>query len=207
MKKALRRRGTIALDADGVLLDYASTYAQAWARAFGESPTLAKPNAYWPRERWGVAWLEGAQLSRFRAAFDEQFWSTIPAVSGALEACRVLESVGYELVCVTAMEERHLQARKRNLRELGFPISKVIATTNEVTHTSPKAEVLRAPEVTALVEDYAPYLRGVTERIHKALILRDPEGSPNVGSELQLADSTHESLLQFARWWVEARSE
>jgi hypothetical protein len=32
------RKGLIALDADGVLLDFHLGYADAWRRAFGEAP-------------------------------------------------------------------------------------------------------------------------------------------------------------------------
>ena len=37
----------IALDADGVLLDYNRAYAGAWERAFGQRPAEADPHAYW----------------------------------------------------------------------------------------------------------------------------------------------------------------
>jgi len=33
----------IALDADGVLLDYHHAYARAWAEAFGHPPALRDP--------------------------------------------------------------------------------------------------------------------------------------------------------------------
>ena len=57
--------------------------------------------------------LTGTSLERLRAAFNEDFWSTIPAVPGALEACELLADLGYELVCVTALNERFSGARAR----------------------------------------------------------------------------------------------
>jgi beta-phosphoglucomutase-like phosphatase (HAD superfamily) len=36
----------IALDADGVLLDYGLAYAGAWERAFGQYPRERDPQAY-----------------------------------------------------------------------------------------------------------------------------------------------------------------
>ena len=36
----------IALDCDGVLLDYDRAYASAWQRAFGEFPREVEPLAY-----------------------------------------------------------------------------------------------------------------------------------------------------------------
>ena len=60
----------IALDADGVLLDYNLAYASAWERAFGVRPELRDPQAYWPADRWGVERLAGELLDRLRASFD-----------------------------------------------------------------------------------------------------------------------------------------
>lgn len=195
-------RKRIALDCDGVLLDYATAYANAWTRAFGEVPVLRIPLAYWPMERWGIPKLAGEPLVQFRAVFDEEFWSSIPAVSGALDACHRLVQAGYELVCVTALQEQYRHARERNLRTLGFPIAQVIATDNLGAGVSPKAEAISRLQPVAFVDDYGPYLVGVDAAVHKALIVRDPQGSPNVGEFLQLADSTHADLLGFARWWL-----
>lgn len=193
---------TIALDADGVLLDYATAYAHAWERAFGVMPELLNRNAYWPTKRWKVDWLEGESLRHFRSVFDEQFWSSIPPITGALEACQLLSDSGYELICVTALEHHHGPARERNLKKLGYPISRVITTDSSNQADSPKAEIINGLELVAFVDDYSPYLRGVNGSVHKALILRDPDGSPNVGDNLQLADSLHMDILDFARWWV-----
>lgn len=193
---------TLAIDCDGVLLDYALAYACAWERAFGYRPKLKNAHAYYPMDRWGVPQLAGEDLERFRATFDQNFWSTIPPMAGALEACQQLVEAGFALVCVTALDQHNLAARKKNLSALGFPIEEVIATPHQSTSRSPKAHALEQLKPIAFVDDFAPYLTGVDARIHKALIVRDPEGSPNIGEALHLADSTHADLLSFANWWV-----
>lgn len=193
---------TIAIDGDGVLLDYNAAYSHAWQRAFGELPTLKNPNAYWPIDRWAVQRLTGVPLERFRAAFDEDFWRTIPAMPGALQACELLTGLGYELVCITALDERFSGARAWNLRSLGFPISRVVTTDNVADTRSPKADVLNTLKPDAFVDDYAPYLIGVDSSIHLALIMRDADGSPNAGELLELPHSQHSDLLGFARWWA-----
>lgn len=114
---------TIALDADGVLLDYNTADAHAWQRAFGEFPALKNPNGYGPTDRWSILKLTGEPLDRLQAAFDEHFWSTIPTIAGALQACELLTGAGYELICVNALDERFTQARIRNLQSLEFPIA------------------------------------------------------------------------------------
>lgn len=196
---------TIALDCDGVLLDYATAYGAAWQRAFGEHPTLQNTHAYWPMDRWGVPRLTGDALQQFRSVFDEGFWSAIPAVPGALEACEILARQGHQLVCVTALQDRFAKARAKNLKDLGFPIEGVIVTGIDATIKSPKAAALADLMPVAFVDDYAPYLVGLSGGIHKALVMRDPVGSPNTGEALDHCDSQHANLLDFARWWTDGR--
>ena len=195
-------RRTIALDADGVLLDFHLGYAGAWERCFGVRPLERDPLAYWPMDRWQVERLDADSRARFRQHFDERFWTTVPAVPGAIEACRRLHGAGYELVCVSALDLEYEAARLRNLRELGFPIERVIATGNAEGACSPKAEAIETLRPVAFVDDYLPYLRGLPANVHTALVLRAPNGSPNTGPELSLADSVHQDLEAFAESWL-----
>ena len=195
-------RPLIALDADGVLLDFHLGYASAWQRAFGQAPSERDPLAYWPIDRWEVERLDAARRPVFRAAFDDHFWSGIPAISGALDACHRLHDAGFDLVCVSALTLEFETARLRNLRELGFPIERVIAIGNAAGERSPKADAIAELQPVAFVDDYAPYLRGVPEPVHTALVLRGPNGSPNTGADLALAKSVHPDLAGFAQYWL-----
>lgn len=192
----------IALDADGVLLDFHLAYAGAWARAFGKAPAERDPQAYWPMDRWKVERLDEKKRVQFRASFDEHFWATVPAIEGALEACHRLHDAGFELVCVSALELEFEAARLRNLKALGFPIERVIATGNEAVERSPKADAITELRPVAFVDDYLPYMRGVPRDVHTALVLRAPNGSPNVGNELLLAKSVHQDLAGFTEHWL-----
>jgi hypothetical protein len=186
-----------------VLLDFSLAYAHAWERAFGRFPGLRQPNAYWPFERGDVERLSGERKEQFRAVFDEHFWTTVPPVDGALQACHQLVDAGYELVCVSALPPHYGPARQENLRRLGFPIERVIATDHEDYATvSPKAAALQALQPLAFVDDYLPYMVGVPTQVHRALINRDPLGSPNQGEQLQHVSSTHAHLLEFSDWWL-----
>lgn len=195
----------IALDADGVLLDYHHSYPKAWQKAFGTLPALRDPLAYWPMDRYEVQRLEGEELAKLRACFDEEFWSTIPAIEGAVEACHQLHDAGYRLVCVSAITPVFQQARLQNLQDCGFPIERVIATSGTVDGNSPKAAALHELRPVAFADDYAPFLRGIPDDVHAALILREPNGSPNVAPDLELAHSQHVDLADFARWWIDQR--
>lgn len=192
----------IALDADGVLLDFHLGYAGAWQRAFGHIPLERDPLAYWPMDRWHVEKLEAPQRAVFRAMFDEQFWRTVPAVGGAVQACHRLRDAGFELVCVSALDLEFETARLRNLQDLGFPIDRVIATGNAAGDRSPKADTIASLQPIAFVDDYVPYLRGVPSNVHTALVLRGPNGSPNVGDDLLLAKSVHPDLVGFVDHWL-----
>ena len=192
----------IAIDADGVLLDYGAAYPRAWQRAFGSFPRERDPNAYWPLDRWEVERLTGERLEAFRRQFDETFWSSIPAMPGAIEATNVLHDAGFELVCVSALDRTHEQARLRNLRELGFPIERVIATP----HTdvgNPKAAALTELQPIAFLDDYLPYLTGLPPNIHTALLRSHMTGSPNHGQGRDAVRSTHADLADFAKWWLQ----
>lgn len=195
-------RPLIALDCDGVLLDFHAGYAAAWARAFGAPPAERDPLAYWPMDRWQVERLDAAGRLRFRAAFDADFWRTMPALPGALQACVRLHGAGHDLVCVTALDGEFEAQRLRNLRDLGFPIERVVATGNAAGARSPKADAIEALRPVAFVDDYAPYMRGVPDHVHTALVLRAPNGSPNVGDDLALAKSQHADLADFVQHWL-----
>jgi phosphoglycolate phosphatase-like HAD superfamily hydrolase len=192
----------VALDADGVLLDFHAGYAGAWQRAFGKRPPERDPLAYWPMDRWEVERLDETGRAHFRRHFDETFWTSVPAIEGAAAACHLLHDAGFDLVCVSALEREYESARLRNLRDLGFPIERVVATGNAAAKRSPKADAIAELAPEAFVDDYLPYFRGVPEGVHTALVLRAPNGSPNIGVELALARSVHDDLAGFAEYWL-----
>ena len=117
-------------------------------------------------------------------------------------ACHRLHDAGFDLVCVSALELEYEAARLRNLRELGFPIERVVATGNAAGRAKPEGRCDRELEPEAFVDDYLPYLRGMPVHVHTALVLRAPNGSPNTGAELALARSVHDDLAGFAEYWL-----
>ena len=114
----------------------------------------------------------------------------------------LLSNAGYELVCVTALESRFQKARLNNLKALGFPIRRVITTGHQEGDRSPKADAIAQLQPVAFVDDYIAYLRGIPAAVHAALILRAPNGSPNVGDDLKHARSIHQDLSDFADHWL-----
>jgi hypothetical protein len=86
---------------------------------------------------------------------------------------------------------------------LGFPIRRVIATSGITGAISPKAAALRLLKPLVFADDFLPYHRGVPPSIHRALITRETNGTPNIGDELGNIDSSHQNLLAFSDWWLE----
>jgi hypothetical protein len=126
----------------------------------------------------------------------------VPPIEGAVQACHRLHDAGFDLVCVSALELEYEDARLRNLKQLGFPIERVIATGNDAVERSPKADAIAALRPQAFVDDYLPYMRGVPIEVHTALVLRAPNGSPNTGDEMVLAKSVHQDLTGFVEHWL-----
>ena len=79
----------------------------------------------------------------------------------------------------------------------------MVATGNAAGSRSPKADAIEALRPLAFVDDYLPYMRGIPAQVHTALVLRAPNGSPNVGAEVtQLARSVHHDLAAFTEAWL-----
>lgn len=192
----------IALDVDGVLLNYHVQYAKAWERAFGVTVQEVDPTQYWPQKRYGLAFLKHEPLEQFRAQMDAHFWSTMPLIEGAREGCELLVQKGYTLVCVSALDVKNHAHRWQNLKDLRLPIAQLYATGNEVKENqSPKAGVINTLKPGAFVDDFAPYFKGVGSATQKVLIDRNPQTSPNHTPECKALgiEAYHDSLWDFAQ--------
>lgn len=150
-----------------------------------------------------VPTLVGSELAHFQSQFDEDFWRNVPAVSGAVQACEGLKSLGFDLICVTALPARFRDARRENLRLHGIPVSDVLVVDHATGPRSPKADLLTSLAPAAFVDDFLPYFLGVPMSIHRALVDRDPVGSPNIEKPQGLISSSHVSLVDFSRFWIE----
>lgn len=193
----IKPKPIIALDCDGVLLDYNLAYASLWKKAFGEYPNELDPHAYSHFDRWDVRHLEGKELQRLRDCMDWHFWSTIPPIEGTLSACNDLISMGYDLVCVTAIDQKHLNYRWDNLQDWDFNMKHVYATGHDtIEGLSPKSRVINLLKPVYFVDDFLPYFRGVDPSVNKILIDRAKNKSPNVGEELQHVQP-YKSLREF----------
>ncbi|MBC8741874.1 HAD family hydrolase [Paraburkholderia sp. UCT31] len=191
----------IAVDGDGVMLDYRLAFPDVWRRAFGGELKLVRPDAYHAATAFGIEWASAEQEAHFYSHFGEDAWSTMPALDGAVEGCHLLVAAGFELVCVTSMNPGFADARKRNLEAHGFPVSDVYAVKRNGVE-NPKLETLERLRAVALVDDLPDNFAGLDRAVHRALIDYGRFDAPIPTSDAAWPHSTHRSLLDFARFWV-----
>lgn len=186
----------IALDADGVLLDYNRQFGKVWGDHFGQAPVCVEPRAYHATTYWGVQ--APANDHPFWSAFDQGGWSSMPAMDGAVEACQRLVAAGHRLVCVTSMPTHREAERLANLKALGFPIERVIATGHCKDKTAnPKKAAIEALGPDWFVDDE---LRKLKELLAVRCVLVDPEhpDSPNEGQDSSYLAMRVRNLAEFA---------
>ncbi|CAF1248900.1 unnamed protein product [Rotaria sordida] len=148
------KKPIIALDCDGVLLDYQTTFPQIYRKVFGKQLTLVSPKSYRATTRYGVTFTP-EEKSQFNAAWDVDGWRTMSMHDGALEACHLLDAAGYELVCVTALRACFIEHRLENFRLHGFPIDRIISTRRDIesSDNNPKKQAIEQLHPIVFVDD------------------------------------------------------
>lgn len=188
----------IALDADGVLLNYNQAFGALWSAHFGGDPlTVQDQTAYHATRYWGVEAPERGDV--FWDYFDKNGWRTMPAMEGAIEACKALVAAGHTLVCVSSMPEHRADDRLHNLQTLGFPIERMIATGSRFGSTAnPKKEAIEALKPDWFVDDE---LRKLKDLDGVKLVLIDPGHSdcPNRGQSRDFVHMVVPTLADFAK--------
>ncbi|CAF1628690.1 unnamed protein product, partial [Didymodactylos carnosus] len=80
--------------------------------------------------------------------------------------CNLLQAAGYELVCVTAIPEKFVQARLENLQKHGFPIDRVIGKPAHLTYEN-------LPTNHGAVEDFVNPKKEIIERLRPVAFVDD----------------------------------
>lgn len=196
-------RKIIAIDADGVLVDYNKAYPLAWKKAFGTDLITLKPHCYHAKDEFGTDLSDPDKKAKFFEAFDSDIWASMPALDGAVEATQRLHQAGYELICVTSMPSQFQAARRHNLALLGMPFSNVFATGRDRSkdQNNPKKEVIDELKPLYFVDDLLENFKHLSPGVHHAFIDYGKHNSPNESLKSEnLHHTSHPSLLHFTDW-------
>lgn len=172
-------KGIIAIDADGVMLDYNLAFKNIYKLAYGQDLKMTDPNAYHATNMWGLPKLEKETLSEFyKQSHKHEMWKKMPAISDAVKAVNSLAKMGYEIVCVTSMPTEYESHRLENLQSLGFPINRVIATSR-VGKENPKRKAIEELKPVYFIDDLQKNFEGITGDTKLVLIDRNHTDNPN----------------------------
>ncbi|CAF3312395.1 unnamed protein product [Rotaria socialis] len=195
----------IALDCDGVLLDYHATFAQIYEKAFGKQLTCVSPKSYYSSTAYDVTFTPEEQ-NRFNEVWDAEGWRTMPMLDGALQACNLLHEAGYELICVTAMPACFSDHRLENFLSHGFPINRVISTgyDKENPQNNPKKKIIEALHPVAFVDDLRRNFKDI-QGVHTKFVFIDNEyhDDPNQYDNIYY-DVKYPTLLAFVNDFLQA---
>ncbi len=151
---------TIALDVDGVLLDFVPAWISYAERLLGRKLNWYNPSSYRMHEKLDITRAEAdAVWNLFNA---EGGWLTLQAIPGAPAVVAELKKYA-QVVAVTASDPKHTEQREQNLRELDMEMP-VFA----VGIGGCKREVLHRLQPRMFVEDMVHNLEAApagTERI------------------------------------------
>jgi hypothetical protein len=196
------KKPLIALDADGVLLDYNAHFSQVWQKAFGETLTTQCEPRYHATHQYGVSLSNERTRQAFFDAFDERAWESLPALPGAVQATQLLSNLGFSLVCVTSMPSKYAQARHTNLKNLGMPIEAVYATGRDRSqpNENPKKSTIDRLSPVYFVDDLIENFLGLSSHVQKILLHKSAPDSPNL-PHLQsgVHDHQYDDLLSFSK--------
>lgn len=141
----------VALDVDGVLLDFEAFFQKILAAVVQRPVYIAQAN-YDLRTRYDVT-PDEAEKAIERLA--RQRWSQIPAEPGAQAGYQRLVSDGYRPVAITGIDPARHDERMENLEALGMPVERLICTGGPGVS---KAQALRQVAPAWFVDDRLVHL-------------------------------------------------
>ena len=198
----------IALDCDGVLLDYNEAYGRLLKEFFGKEIPVFDPTCYHAENYYGIAnkWVNKEERAAFFKLFNEKGWAMMQALPGALQATQQLKDMGYYIYVVTSMDKKAQEMRFNNLKQLGFPIDEVISTGKKHGHQNPKKEYIEHIKPEYFVDDLISNFHNITSNTHFVLIDLPATDSPNLDFKEPInLHSKYNSLLDFVKFMNQSK--
>lgn len=162
LKSILREKtGTIALDCDGVILDFVSAFKNTAENALGRK-VVSTNNTYDIGKRFGLTKVETAAV--FDTFYSGRGWANLPPLPGAVDSCQgLIESGQFRVVIVTAIDEKFLDDRIENLESFGIFPEEVYCVGTDSNHSKSDAYIKEQP--IAVVDDRLHYLMEARDSI------------------------------------------
>lgn len=193
----------IALDCDGVLLNYIDCYQKLYEELFKEKLTIANPKSYSADTHLGINW-DGREKERkhFYEYFHDEGWLRMTPLHGAVEATQKLKNAGYEIFVVTSIPEDKDKDRAINLTQQGIIFDDVIACGS---HSSSNGFNIKKPHLDKLkpeyfVDDLISNFHGVSDDLKCVFIdwhCENNDDWKDTSEPLIKIYSHHEKLLDF----------
>jgi phosphoglycolate phosphatase-like HAD superfamily hydrolase len=190
----------IALDCDGVLLNYNETYGRIFQEYFGMSLKTLDPTAYHVTNMFDITWPTPKDKSEFNKFFHSKGWGCMQPLPNAIQATHLLKQTGYHIVVVTSMPKTARTSRHNNLINLGFSIDETIATGRGKTMDNPKKPYIEKLKPDFFVDDLLKNFHTINTQTKFVLINTYAKDSPNLlcPNSVNL-HSEHTNLLDFVQ--------
>lgn len=193
----MKKNKIIALDCDGVLLNYNEAYGRALEEFLGEKPTIVSPTAYFCHNYFDVQ-LNPQQKTEFYKFFNDKGWGMMTDLPRSIEATHKLREAGYKIIVVTSMPKIAQDMRHKNLLDLGFAVDATIATGKKNNNINPKKSYIEALLPEYFVDDLMENFHNIDSSTHFVLVDSQSHDSPNLNFEHKIKlHSTHNTLWDF----------
>lgn len=199
-------RKVIALDCDGVMLNYLDTYKKLYDEMFNTDVKVVNPRSFAPNMHFGISWTERQEDKlAFQVFFDENGWKNMKALPGAVEATKHMKELGFDIVVVTSIPKNKDLDRMINLEKAGFPINDLIACgahSSTIPGSNLKEPYLKKIMPQYFVDDLLSNFHNVSDIMKCVLIDWSCENNDdwNSNKKEQIVEvfDTHEYLLDFS---------
>lgn len=203
MEKIKMKSKVIAIDCDGVMLDYNMAFKDLYLNHYKQDLQIKDPHAYHATNMFGLPKLQGEELENFHKSSDEYgLWGKMPAIENAIKSVESLNKLGYTCICVTSMPEKYAELRFENLKSLGFQIERVIATSR-VGSENPKKKYIEELNPEYFIDDLQRNFEGIETDTTLVLIDRNHSDKPNEKHKHIPYDLKFNSLEGFVFYLIE----
>lgn len=190
-------KNTVALDADGVQLNFDLGFRITASKALGRELELLNPRAYSMRERYGMTPKENA--TAWEAMMTEPAgWRGLPALEGAKEAVDALKKAGKRIIVVTKIPSDVVDLRAENLKKLGLHFDDIVVTK---MGNNCKTEALSKIKPALFVDDRLDLVRKasfVPDKFWIDLGHEQDEGHENADETVGYSNSLAGAITQWA---------